>query len=77
MSNIEISIRDKDTQAGKPKDQLKKEIKKIDRFIKKAEAKIRAYEKQIEQMNSVSEDTKKQVALGLSLLQKEADKELS
>ena len=71
MSNIEVTIQDKDANTGKSEDQIRKDIKKIDRFIKKADAKIRAYEKQIEQINSVSEDTKKQVELGLSLLLKE------
>lgn len=70
MGNIEVTIQDNVETNGKTEEKIKKDIKKIDRFIKKAEAKIRSYEKQIEQMNSVSEDTKKQIELGLSLLKK-------
>lgn len=70
MGNIEVSIHDNVETNGKTEEKIKKDIKKIDRYIKKTEAKMRSYEKQIEQMNSVSEDTKRQIALGLSLLTK-------
>lgn len=73
MSNIEVRIEDSSEGIGKSEEKLKKDIKKIDRFIKKTEAKIRSYEKQIEQINSVSEDTRKQVEIGLSLLEKRAE----
>ena len=73
MNDINVSIGDKEEQAVKTKEKIRKDIKKIDRFIKKAEMKIRSYEKQIETINSVSDDTKRQVALGLELLQKEKE----